>query len=147
MQIVSALIAGLIFGLGLIISGMTNPLKVQNFLDVFGSWDPSLAFVMGGAIAVTAPGFWLLQKRQAPLFAPRFQLPTRQDFDTRLITGAALFGVGWGMAGLCPGPAITAVPLGLNGLVVFVPAMLAGMVVAKLAAPRAPSATTKDVAA
>lgn len=147
MQIVSALVAGLIFGIGLIISGMTNPLKVQNFLDVFGTWDPSLAFVMGGAIAVTAPGLWLLQKRSAPLFAQRFQLPTRNDFDTRLVLGAALFGIGWGMAGLCPGPAITAVPLGLNGLAIFVPAMLAGMALAKLAAPRAPSATTKEAAA
>ena len=104
MRILSTLFAGLLFGTGLILSGMANPTKVQNFLDVFGTWDPSLAFVMGGAILVTAPGFWFVQKRSTPFFHDMFHLSTRKDVDARLLTGAALFGVGWGLGGLCPGP-------------------------------------------
>jgi uncharacterized membrane protein YedE/YeeE len=132
----STLIAGLFFGTGLILSGMANPIKVQNFLDFFGSWDPSLALVMGGAILVTMPGFWLVQKRKTPFFNNVFNLPTRTDFDFRLLAGAAIFGIGWGLGGFCPGPAVTSLSLAAKGTLVFVPAMLIGMTAAKLASLR-----------
>ena len=132
MRILSTLIAGLIFGTGLILSGMANPVKVQNFLDFFGSWDPSLALVMGGAILVTMPGFWLVQKRKTPFFNNVFHLPTKTDFDFRVLAGATIFGVGWGLGGFCPGPAVTSLPLAAKGTLVFVPAMLIGMAAAKL---------------
>lgn len=131
MKSFNTLLAGLMFGTGLILSGMANPAKVQNFLDLFGSWDPSLAFVMGGAIAVTMPGFWLVQKRSAPFFGDVFHLPVRSDFDTQLIAGAAIFGIGWGLGGFCPGPAVTALPIGATGTLTFVSTMLVGMVAAK----------------
>lgn len=127
MRNLAGLAAGLIFGIGLVISGMANPAKVLNFLDIFGTWDPSLAFVMGGAILVTAPGFRLVTQRRTPLFADRFNLPTRSDLDRRLITGAAIFGVGWGLGGFCPGPAFTALPMAATGTLIFVPFMLLGM--------------------
>ncbi len=122
-----AFFLGLLFGLGLIISGMSNPAKVLNFLDLFGTWDPSLAFVMGGAVIVTYLGYASVLKREAPLLAKSFLTPTRTDLDARLITGAALFGIGWGLGGFCPGPAFTALPLAATGTLYFVPAMLAGM--------------------
>jgi uncharacterized membrane protein YedE/YeeE len=125
------LIAGLIFGLGLIISGMADPAKVQNFLDFFGTWDPSLIFVMGGAIAVTMPGFWLVARRPQPIFDSEFHLPELQLIDVRLISGAAIFGLGWGLGGFCPGPAVTALPIATNGTLVFVATMLFGMLLAK----------------
>lgn len=123
---------GLLFGLGLVVSQMVNPAKVLAFLDVFGDWDPSLALVMGGAVAAASIGFALAGRRAAPLWAPAFQIPTRRDLDARLITGAALFGIGWGLVGLCPGPAIAALPLGLWQSFVFVVAMLAGMALHRL---------------
>lgn len=132
MKALSALLAGLLFGLGLAVSEMVNALKVLAFLDVFGHWDPSLAFVMGGAIAVTLPGFALLRQRGgAPWFDTRFQWPQRSDIDARLVGGAALFGIGWGLAGYCPGPAIGGVALNLRDTdfwepVLFTAAMLAG---------------------
>jgi len=127
MQVLIALAAGLIFGLGLIISQMINPEKVLAFLDVAGPWDPSLAFVLLGAGAVSGLGYFLSRRRSAPLLAAQFEIPNRRDLDARLIIGAALFGIGWGLVGLCPGPAIVALPLaGLQG-VVFFAAMLAGM--------------------
>ena len=125
------LISGLLFGFGLLLSGMADPAKVQNFLDLFGTWDPSLAFVMGGAIAVTMPGFWLVIRRNKPFFNDVFHLPSRTDLDARLITGAAIFGVGWGLGGFCPGPAITALPLGAEGTLIFVTTMLTGMAASK----------------
>ena len=134
MHFFSTLFAGLFFGSGLILSGMANPTKVQNFLDIFGTWDPSLAFVMGGAILVTAPGFWFVQKRSTPFFHDMFHLPTRSDIDARLVTGAAIFGIGWGLGGLCPSPAVTSLPFATSGVLVFVPAMLVGMSLAKLTA-------------
>lgn len=118
---------GLLFGIGLVVSGMSDPAKVLNFLDLFGTFDPSLAFVMGGAVLVAFIGFRLVLHREAPLMAPRFQIPTRRDIDARLIVGPALFGIGWGLGGFCPGPAFTALVLGAAGTLVFVPAMLAGM--------------------
>ena len=134
MRFLTTLFAGLLFGTGLILSGMANPKKVQNFLDIFGSWDPSLAFVMGGAILVTAPGFWFVQKRSTPFFHDMFHLQTRKDIDARLLTGAALFGVGWGLGGLCPGPVVTSLPFATTGVLVFVPTMLVGMSLAKFTA-------------
>ena len=130
------LISGLLFGFGLLLSGMADPAKVQNFLDLFGTWDPSLAFVMGGAIAVTMPGFWLVIRRNKPFFNDVFHLPSRTDLDARLITGAAIFGVGWGLGGFCPGPAITALPLAAEGTLIFVATMLTGMAASKYALQR-----------
>ena len=132
MRTLASFATGLIFGIGLILSGMTNPAKVQNFLDVFGRWDPSLAFVMGGAIAVAATGFaWLRGRADAPLFGDAFGWPTRTDLDAPLLIGAAVFGVGWGLGGLCPGPALTGVPTGEGGLLAFVVAMLIGFMAAR----------------
>jgi hypothetical protein len=132
-RVVIGLLAGLIFGLGLVVSGMSNPAKVLNFLDFFGTWDPSLAFVMGGGVIVTLIGYRLVLKRTEPLIAVEFHLPTQTDLDPRLLTGAAVFGVGWGLGGFCPGPALTAIPLAASGTLVFVPAMLVGMWLARLA--------------
>lgn len=137
MRFISALAFGLLFGLGLIISDMVNPAKVLNFLDLFGTWDPSLAFVMGGAIAVGLPGFWLLQKmRDKPLLAESFAMPTRKDIDKRLLLGTAFFGIGWGLGGFCPGPALTALPLFQTNGMIFVVAMIAGMMGAKVIVSR-----------
>lgn len=124
-SILSAGLSGLLFGLGLAVSGMINPAKVLNFLDLAGSWDPSLALVMASALAVTAIGYRLVLRRETPVFEARFQLPTATRLDARLLGGAALFGVGWGLAGLCPGPAITAAGLALPQVFVFLAAMLA----------------------
>lgn len=129
--VLAALLSGLLFGAGLVVSQMVDPAKVLGFLDIggiaAGAWDPSLAFVMAGALAVTAPGYWLVLRRQAPLAAPSFQVPTRRDIDAKLLAGAAIFGLGWGLAGYCPGPAIAALVFGRAETVVFVVAMLAGM--------------------
>lgn len=128
MGVIGALAAGLVFGLGLILSGMVNPAKVLNFLDVAGTWDPSLAFVMAGAIAVAAPGFWLIRRRAAPLAETRFHVPPPDaPPDRRLLAGAAVFGIGWGLAGFCPGPALVSLPLGAPGTVAFVAAMVAAI--------------------
>jgi hypothetical protein len=129
---------GLIFGLGLILSGMSNPAKVLNFLDVgglpAGTWDASLMFVMMGAIAVALVGFRLVLRRAQPFFAERFHLPTATDLDVRIIAGPAIFGIGWGLAGFCPGPALTALGFGSPSAFVFVAAMFAGMVLARWSA-------------
>ena len=122
-----ALLSGLLFGLGLALSGMVNPVKVLAFLDVAGDWDPTLAFVMFGALLVTTPGFRIVLRRRTPWFAEAFSLPTKTDLEPRLVLGAALFGVGWGLAGLCPGPALTALVTGSPAVAVFVGAMAAGM--------------------
>ncbi|MBS7539603.1 DUF6691 family protein [Ancylobacter lacus] len=131
MPVLVNLALGLLFGLGLIVSGMSNPAKVLNFLDIFGTFDPSLAFVMAGAAGVALVGYRLVLRRRAPLLAPRFELPTRRDIDARLVAGAALFGVGWGLGGFCPGPAFTALGLAAPGTLAFVPAMLLGMWLAR----------------
>jgi uncharacterized protein len=125
-------LAGLMFGLGLLISGMANPAKVQNFLDLAGTFDPSLIFVMAGAVVVTFIGYRLVLRRTRPMLAERFHLPAAKDIDARLLGGAALFGVGWGLSGFCPGPAVTSLPLLTKGTLVFVPAMLGGIVLARL---------------
>ncbi len=123
-----ALLAGTLFGLGLAISGMMNPAKVIGFLDVAGGWDPTLAFVMGGALLVTVPAFRLILGRPRPILADGFALPTKSALDGRLLGGAALFGVGWGLSGFCPGPAVAALVTGLTPVFAFVAAMMAGMV-------------------
>ncbi|AMA59139.1 DUF6691 family protein [Bradyrhizobium sp. CCGE-LA001] len=129
---------GLIFGLGLIVSGMSDPAKVLNFLDLggipAGTWDASLAFVMAGAVAVTFIGFNRVLKHARPVFAERFYLPSRRDIDVRIIAGPAIFGIGWGLAGFCPGPALTALGLGSTSAFIFVAAMFAGMVLARFIA-------------
>lgn len=123
----AALFAGALFGVGLAVSGMLIPDKVLNFLDVAGHWDPSLALVMGAAVAVTLPGyFWVMRKSQ-PLLAERFQVPTNRQIDGRLLLGASLFGLGWGLSGLCPAPALVNIATGLSDVLIFVVAMLAGM--------------------
>lgn len=129
-----ALMSGLLFGLGLIISGMVNPAKVVGFLDLAGNWDPSLIFVMGGGVTVTTATFWLVLRRQRPLFETKFYLPTKADLDGRLLSGAALFGIGWGLAGLCPGPALTGLATLEPSVVLFGGAMLIGMVLQHLTA-------------
>jgi len=122
-----AFACGLMFGIGLVLSGMANPAKVINFLDVFGNWDPSLAFVMGGAVAVTSVGFKLVMNRSKPALFSRFSIPTRKDIDGPLVIGAILFGIGWGISGYCPGPAWVALSSLAPGTLVFIVAMLAGM--------------------
>ncbi len=134
MSILIQLAIGLLFGAGLAISGMAAPAKVTNFLDLAGQFDPSLAFVMGGAVIVAFIGFRLVLVRARPVFAPSFNLPTSRTIDRRLLLGAGLFGIGWGLAGFCPGPALTSIGLGAPGTFIFVPAMLVGMVAARLLA-------------
>lgn len=123
----AALLAGLVFGLGLTVSQMVNPAKVLAFLDIFGDWDPSLAFVMGGALIVTAIGYRLVWRAPKPVFAERFQVPGHRRVDARLAGGAILFGIGWGLVGLCPGPAISALTIGGAEAAGFLVAMMAGM--------------------
>ena len=127
MRIVTAFLAGLVFGLGLLLSGMADPAKVLGFLDLAGAWDPSLMFVMGGAVGVGVVAFALARKRARSLLGEPMQLPTKTSIDRRLLLGALLFGAGWGLAGFCPGPAIVALGLGEAKAAVFVVAMLAGM--------------------
>ena len=127
-----AYVAGLVFGIGLVLAGMTDPAKVIGFLDFLGDWDGSLMFVMGGAIAVHFLLFRVITRRASPLFDARFHLPTRRDLDTRLVAGAALFGVGWGLAGFCPGPGIVSLGSGTSAALVFVATMTVGMWVQRL---------------
>ena len=127
MQIVIALLVGLVFGLGLIASGMTDPARVLGFLDLAGWWNPSLAFVMGGAIAVALPAFVVAARRQRTLTGAPLQLPTATRIDRRLVLGALAFGAGWGLAGLCPGPALALIATGNGKVLVFVASMLVGM--------------------
>ena len=136
MNALFALIAGLVFGLGLILSGMGDPAKVQNFLDVFGAWDPSLALVMGGAIAVGLVAFTWAKKHKTSLLGEPMQLPTSTVIDAKLLTGAALFGMGWGLAGFCPGPAVMNLVTGHAQVGWFVGAMLVGMALQHLWARR-----------
>lgn len=133
LRMLTYLIGGTLFGLGLTISEMVNPQKVIGFLDVAGEWDPTLAFVMGGALLVAVPAFrFILKERTKPVLEDDFELPTKKAVDGRLVGGSALFGVGWGLAGFCPGPAVTALASGLTPVFAFVAAMIAGMVLYKL---------------
>lgn len=129
LRFLAALLAGAFFGLGLAVSGMLNPQRVQAFLDVFGNWDPSLAFVLGGAVAVAFAGMRLMRRMRHPLLDRAFFLPTNTTIDKRLILGSAIFGLGWGVGGLCPGPAIASLTLGLPATMTFVIAMLLGMAI------------------
>ena len=138
MHALVAFAAGLVFGLGLIVSGMADPSKVLGFLDLAGKWDPSLAFVMVGAIGVSIVAFHLARKRAAPVLGGAFHLPTAAQIDRRLVVGSVVFGVGWGLAGFCPAPAIVAYGAGYFKAVVFVIAMLAGMAIYEIAERRAP---------
>lgn len=133
MDILSSFIVGLIFGVGLILAGMTDPSKVIGFLDVAGLWDPSLAFVMGGAILVGVVAFRFARKRTTAFLGGAMRMPTRDDIDRRLVLGSLAFGVGWGMAGFCPGPALTALGTGNGKALIFVLAMIAGMALFELA--------------
>lgn len=121
-----AFLTGLVFAVGLAIAGMTQPGKVVAFLDFFGDWDPSLAFVMGGAILVYLPAYRIITRRKTPLFSTRFLVPTRRDLDTRLLVGSAMFGVGWGLGGFCPGPALTSVGAVAPAALVFTASMVGG---------------------
>lgn len=127
MNALYAAVAGLIFGLGLILGGMTDPMKVKGFLDLFGAWDPSLALVMGGGIAVGTVGFALARRRTKSLSGEPIDWPTSTLIDTRLLVGGVMFGLGWGLAGFCPGPALVAASSGFAPALWFIPAMLLGM--------------------
>lgn len=128
------LMSGVLFGSGLALGGMTNPARVRGFLDLFGDWDPTLAFVMGGAVLVMAIAWRFRERMDHPLFAQSFSLPDRSDLTVRLVTGSALFGVGWGIAGLCPGPGVAALVIEPIAAALFVMAMLCGMGLARLIA-------------
>jgi len=130
-----ALVAGLLFGSGLALSDMVNPARVLAFLDLAGNWDPTLAFVMGGAILPSAAGYGLVQRMRRPLLASEFRIPQARKLQPRLLAGALLFGTGWGLVGLCPGPAIAGLAFGLWQVALFVAAMLAGMVAHRLVEP------------
>src|SRR5947199_6442543 len=127
-EILVGLISGFIFGLGLCLSGLADPSVVQGFLDVAGAWNPALLFVMGAGLTVTLIGYHLIFRRGRPLWAPRFNLPTSTAIDTSLISGAVIFGVGWGLAGYCPGPAVVSLAGGRPEVLVFVTAMVTGMI-------------------
>jgi uncharacterized protein len=128
MRIIAPLMCGLIFGAGLLISGMVQPAKVLGFLDIFGAWDPSLAVVMVAALAVAVPGFRLAGRTAQPWFAGQYFRPGKSGIDLPLVTGAALFGIGWGLVGLCPGPGLESLATFSPGIIVFVAAMAAGMI-------------------
>lgn len=130
-RLITALIAGIIFGAGLVISEMVNPEKVQGFLNIFGNWDPSLILVMGGAVVVTLISSRFILRRTAPVFADSFQLPISNIIDRRLIFGAVLFGLGWGLSGYCPGPGLVNALINPNEAMVFIPALLIGAWIGK----------------
>jgi len=128
-KLLPPVISGTLFGAGLTLSGMTDPARVRGFLDVFGQWDPTLAFVMGGAVIVMAIAWRIQSRMRRPLFGEKFSLPDRRDFDGKLVAGSALFGIGWGLAGLCPGPAIASLALAPTAVLPFIAAMLSGMAI------------------
>ncbi|MBL4835093.1 MAG: YeeE/YedE family protein [Pseudomonas sp.] len=129
MNILSAFLVGVVFGIGLILSGMTDPSKVQGFLDIAGLWDPSLGLVMGGAILVSSVAFFFASKRSRALLGEKIRMPSATEIDKRLVLGSFAFGAGWGLAGYCPGPAVASLATGMIEPVIFVVAMLAGMAI------------------
>ncbi|NUW69700.1 YeeE/YedE family protein [Vibrio coralliilyticus] len=142
---ISALVSGLLFGIGMALSGMTNPENVIGFLDVTGAWNPSLVFVMGGALLIFAPAYHFLIKPQAKaLSADVLSLPTKVQLDSKLIYGAALFGVGWGLAGICPGPAITSLAFGNLDIAIFIASMVSGSLLAKYVAAPSPKMVSQN---
>ncbi len=142
----AAFAAGLLFAVGLALSGMTQPTKVVGFLDVTGNWDPSLAMVMAGALAVYVVAFPLIRKRNTPLLSTAFDIPTRRDFTVPLVAGAVLFGLGWGVAGFCPGPAVAALGAGMSESWLFVGTMLVGMAIAGRVIPAASGSKAASMA-
>lgn len=132
MKFISTLLLGLLFGTGIAISGMINPAKVINFFDIAGSWDPSLLFVMGGALTTTLIGYRLALKQASPIFSAKFYLPTRTDIDMKLLSGAAIFGIGWGISGFCPGGAVPALGTGKTDVLIFIAALVAGILIVRL---------------
>lgn len=143
MKLLTTYLIGLLFGLGIVISGMGNPAKVLNFFDLAGAWDPSLILVMGGALSVTYLGYRLVLPRPGPLFAAKFALPTSRVIDGKLLGGSAVFGIGWGMTGFCPGGALPVLGTGVADVFLFCAAMVAGLLIGKagLAATTRPDAT------
>lgn len=139
MRLLSAFAIGLIFGLGITVSGMINPAKVLSFFDIAGTWDPSLAFVMAGALGVAIPGYRLVFRRTAPAMEPRFQLPDTRVIDRRLVLGSATFGIGWGIAGFCPGGALPALGTGDATVFLFLAALIGGLLLARLLQSRFPA--------
>lgn len=135
MKLIFAVITGLVFGIGIAVSGMMDPAKVLNFFDIAGTWDPSLVFVMGGAVVVTFIGYRLVWRRSAPLFGTSFQLPTNSAIDAKLVGGSALFGIGWGIAGFCPGAAIPALGTGRWEVALFLVAVAGGFALRRVLAP------------
>ena len=131
-RLLPPLVSGILFGAGLALGGMTSPQRVRGFLDLFGRWDPTLLFVMGGAVLVMAVAWRVRARMRTPLFGEKFSLPDRSDLDSKLIAGSALFGIGWGLAGLCPGPAVAGLALGFWQPLLFIAAMLAGMLAHRL---------------
>ena len=143
-RILTGFVAGLLFGVGLAISQMINPAKVLNFLDIFGRWDASLAFVMLGAVVTSAIGYRLAFRRGRPLFESKFMLPTRQDIDSKLLAGSAIFGIGWGLGGYCPGPAISGLGFGALETIVFITAMAAGMMIWRMMSSMSPRPDARE---
>ncbi len=141
-NILAALATGIVFGAGLALSDMINPARVLAFLDAFGSWDPTLAFVMGGALVPSALGYWLARRMKRPLLHPTFHIPENRAVDRQLVAGGLLFGVGWGLAGYCPGPAVAGLVFGQWQPWLFVAAMLAGMVLHRIWV--GPARTSRD---
>ncbi|WP_426341662.1 YeeE/YedE family protein [Pseudoduganella sp. S-14] len=137
MNALTSLLAGLLFGIGLIVSGMTNPARIIGFLDLFGKWDPSLAFVMGGALLVGTLAFRFASKRQRALLGNPMNIPTKRDIDRRLVLGNLTFGIGWGLAGYCPGPAVASLATGGSKPWIFFIAMLGGMALFEIVERRA----------
>lgn len=144
MNRISEFLVGWVFGMGLLISGMTDPGKVQGFLDLFGAWDPSLAFVMGGGVIVGLVGFTLAKKRTISFLGSAMHWPTAKDIDRRLVLGSLTFGAGWGLAGFCPGPAIVSLGAGESKAALFVVAMMAGMLVYEVMERAAKAAATRS---
>jgi len=129
-KLIASLASGIVFGIGMAISGMTSTKRVQDFLDFFGAWDPTLAFVMGGGLLVTTLGYRFVLRNPAPLFAGSFSLPTKTDIDKSLLIGATIFGIGWGLVGYCPGPALAGLTYGYAPTLAFIPAMILGLLLA-----------------
>lgn len=143
MTVITALLAGLLFGAGLTLSGMVNPAVVLGFLDISGAWNPALLLVMVGALAVALPGYWFLKGRK-PVFAEKQLVPVRRDIDRPLIVGSLIFGLGWGLAGICPGPALTMFGIRPDMAFIFVAAMTVGMMLSRFAKPWLHGARTPD---
>jgi len=143
-SLIASLASGVLFGAGLALSGMTDPTKVLGFLDIAGRWDPSLIFVLGGAVSVSVVAFRLVLRRAQPMLDTRFHLPAQRDVDPALVFGSALFGIGWGLSGYCPGPAVALLAAPGGDALLFLPAMVGGMVLHRLVSGRTAPARTAN---